>query len=76
LVAIDRAILAYFFHHGVPQTVDAGIQVSRLGSSGVRYEVGLFTHEALLRSLSGSLVHVYVDKVSQPNLYLSHENRS
>jgi len=35
----------YFEPLAFPQTVDAGIRVARLGSSSVRYEVGLFAQD-------------------------------
>ena len=38
----------YFAPLAFPQTVEAGIRVARLGSSSVRYEVGLFAQDAPL----------------------------
>lgn len=51
-----------FFPPAFPQTVDAGIRVSQLGSSSVRYEVGLFASGEPLTAARGHFVHVYVDK--------------
>jgi acyl-CoA thioester hydrolase len=48
-----------------PQTVDAGIRVSRLGSSSVRYEIGLFAQGEALTAASGHFIHVYVDRLSR-----------
>ncbi len=45
-----------------PDTVDAGIRVARLGSSSVRYEVGLFRNDADVAAAEGFFVHVYVDR--------------
>jgi acyl-CoA thioester hydrolase len=52
----------YFAPLAFPQTVEAGIRVARLGSSSVRYEVGLFAEGEALTAAKGHFVHVYVDK--------------
>ena len=48
-----------------PQTIEAGIRVARLGSSSVRYEVGLFAQGEPLTAAKGHFVHVYVDRESR-----------
>ena len=55
----------YFSPLAFPQTVEAGIRVARLGSSSVRYEVGLFAQGAPLTAAKGHFIHVYVDKQSR-----------
>ncbi len=55
----------YFSPLAFPQTVDAGIRVSRLGSSSVRYEIGLFAQGEPLTAASGHFIHVYVDRHSR-----------
>ncbi len=55
----------YFSGLAFPQTVEAGIRVARLGTSSVRYEVGLFAQDAELTAARGHFVHVYVDRVSR-----------
>lgn len=45
-----------------PQTVEAGIRVARLGSSSVRYEVGLFGEGDPEAAAEGFFIHVYVDR--------------
>ena len=52
----------YFAPLAFPQTVEAGIRVARLGSSSVRYEVGLFAAGEPLSAAAGHFVHVYVDR--------------
>lgn len=52
----------YFSPLSFPQVVEAGIRVARLGSSSVRYEVGLFAEGEPLTAAKGHFVHVYVDK--------------
>ena len=52
----------YFAPLAFPQTVEAGIRVARLGSSSVRYEVGLFAQGEPLTAAAGHFIHVYVDR--------------
>lgn len=44
-----------------PDVVWAGIRVARLGSSSVRYEVGLFRNDEQTAAAEGHFIHVYVD---------------
>ncbi|HYD75743.1 thioesterase family protein [Ramlibacter sp.] len=55
----------YFAPLAFPQAVDAGIRVARLGTSSVRYEVGLFAAGEPLTAAKGHFVHVYVDRASR-----------
>ena len=52
----------YFAPLAFPQTVEAGIRVAHLGSSSVRYEVGLFAQGQALSAARGHFVHVYVNR--------------
>jgi acyl-CoA thioester hydrolase len=52
----------YFAPLAFPQSIDAGIRVAKLGSSSVRYEIGLFAQGEDLCAARGHFVHVYVDK--------------
>ena len=52
----------YFAPLAFPQMVEAGIRVARLGSSSVRYEVGLFAQGEPLTAAAGHFIHVYVDR--------------
>lgn len=52
----------YFAALAFPQTVEAGIRVARLGSSSVRYEVGLYAQGGEFAAAQGHFVHVYVDR--------------
>jgi acyl-CoA thioester hydrolase len=45
-----------------PDRIDAGVRVARLGSSSVRYEVGLFRNDDGAAAAEGHFVHVYVDR--------------
>ena len=44
---------------------EAGIRVARIGSSSVRYDVGLFAQGEPLTAAHGHFVHVYVDRVTR-----------
>ncbi|MES2072490.1 MAG: thioesterase family protein [Pseudomonadota bacterium] len=45
-----------------PDLVSAGVSVSKLGNSSVRYEVGIFKNDENFASAQGHFVHVYVDR--------------
>ena len=55
----------YFESLAFPQNIEAGIRVAHLGSSSVRYEVGLFAEGAPKTAARGHFVHVYVDRATQ-----------
>jgi acyl-CoA thioester hydrolase len=48
-----------------PQAVEAGVRVGRVGTSSVRYEIGLFADAAATCAASGHFVHVYVDRATR-----------
>lgn len=52
----------YFAPLSFPQTVEAGIRVAHIGTSSVRYEVGLFAQGEEQAAAKGHFVHVYVDR--------------
>jgi acyl-CoA thioester hydrolase len=45
-----------------PETVDAGLRVSKLGNSSVHYEIGLFRAGSDEPAAIGRFVHVFVDR--------------
>lgn len=47
-----------------PEPVEARLRVAHLGTSSVRYEVGLFGPEETARA-AGHFVHVFVDRASR-----------
>ncbi|MGF6772617.1 acyl-CoA thioester hydrolase [Paraburkholderia sp. GAS199] len=55
----------YFAPLAFPDRVDAGLRVTRLGSSSVRYEVGLFKEGDERPAAQGHFVHVYVDRITR-----------
>jgi acyl-CoA thioester hydrolase len=55
----------YFAPLAFPQAIEAGLRVAHLGSSSVRYEVGLFAAGEPLSAAAGHFVHVYVDRATR-----------
>lgn len=55
----------YFAEMAYPDRVTAGIAVARLGTSSVRYEIGLFREDETTASAEGFFVHVYVDRATR-----------
>lgn len=45
-----------------PEVIDAGLRVSHLGNSSVRYEIGLFGQGQDEAAAAGYFVHVFVDR--------------
>ena len=66
----------YFSELAFPDEVAAGLRVTKLGSSSVRYEVGLFRNEAETAAAEGFFVHVYVDRATRRPLPLAPELRA
>ncbi|MRD46004.1 thioesterase family protein [Caenimonas koreensis] len=55
----------YFSALAFPQIVEGGIRVARIGTSSVRYEVGLFAQGEPMTAAKGHFVHVYVDRATR-----------
>ncbi|MBD0413490.1 acyl-CoA thioesterase [Oryzicola mucosus] len=55
----------YFAEIAFPDVVHAGIRVAKVGSSSVRYEIGLFRNDEEMAAAEGFFIHVYVDRVSR-----------
>jgi acyl-CoA thioester hydrolase len=66
----------YFAPLAFPQVVEAGVRVARLGSSSVRYEVGLFAAREPMTAAKGHFVHVYVDRQTRRPVALPAALRS
>ncbi|SIT37832.1 Acyl-CoA thioester hydrolase, YbgC/YbaW family [Paraburkholderia piptadeniae] len=66
----------YFSPIAFPQQVDAGLRVARLGTSSVRYEIGLFTTCDASPAAQGHFVHVYVDRDTRRPVQLPEPMRS
>ncbi len=56
----------YFAPLAFPQAVVAGIRVAHIGSSSVRYEIGLFAaDDDNVCAAKGHFIHVYVDHITR-----------
>ncbi len=63
----------YFSSFEYPEDIDAGIRITKIGNSSVRYEVGLFKPNDDLASADGFFIHVYVDRVNNKPTTLDYE---
>lgn len=45
-----------------PETVDAGLRVTKVGNSSVSYQIGLFREGSAEPAATGRFVHVFVDR--------------
>ena len=52
----------YFASVAFPDRINAGLRVTKLGNSSVRYEVGIFREGEDSAAAQGHFVHVYVDR--------------
>jgi acyl-CoA thioester hydrolase len=55
---------SYYQSLSFPDIVHAGIRVTKLGTSSVRYEIALYRNDDALPVACGHFVHVYVDRAS------------
>jgi acyl-CoA thioester hydrolase len=55
----------YYAEISFPDLVSAGIRVAKLGTSSVRYEIGLFRNDEQSAAAEGFFVHVYVDRATR-----------
>jgi acyl-CoA thioester hydrolase len=54
----------YFSPIAFPDVAHAGLRVARIGSSSVRYEIGIFRNDDSRAAAQGYFVHVYVDRAT------------
>ena len=66
----------YFAPIAFPDVVVAGIKVAHIGTSSVRYEIGLFKNDEEKPAAEGHFVHVYVTRSSNKPTPLTSEMRS
>lgn len=55
----------YYAPMAFPDLVTVGLRVSRLGTSSVRYELGVFRNDEEAAGAEGHFVHVYVDRATR-----------
>ena len=66
----------YFAPIAFPDFVVAGIRVAHIGTSSVRYEIGLFKNDEDNPAAEGRFVHVYVTRSGNKPTPLSTQMRS
>ena len=54
----------FFTPLAFPDRIDAGVRVARIGTSSVRYEIGIFRNDDEKAAAQGYFVHVYIDRAS------------
>jgi acyl-CoA thioester hydrolase len=59
-----------------PYTLQAGLRVDHLGTSSVRYAIGIFTEDEDEAAAQGHFVHVYVDRATRRPVPLPDELRA
>ena len=65
----------YFAELAYPDVIDVGYRVGHLGTSSVRYELGLFRQGEDIASASGHFIHVNVDRGSRTTKPISAHGR-
>jgi acyl-CoA thioester hydrolase len=59
-----------------PDTLQAGLRVDHLGTSSVRYAIGIFTGDDDEAAAQGHFVHVYVDRATRRPVPLPDDLRA
>lgn len=65
----------YFSSLSYPQDIEVGLVAPKLGTSSVRYEIGIFSKAAEETAAHGHFVHVYVDRKTHRPVALPPEFR-
>ena len=65
----------YFSPTAFPDQIEAGVRVAHVGSSSVRYEIGLFRNAEDEAAAVGYFVHVYVDRETKKPVPLTDAMR-
>jgi acyl-CoA thioester hydrolase len=73
---VAETMCSYFKSLGFPSKVTVGLRVGRLGTSSIRYEIGLFEEQADEASAQGHFVHVYVNRETGRPVQLPEALRS
>lgn len=72
---VVETMCSYFTPISFPEAVTAGLRVAKIGTSSIRYEIGLFTKAHDTACAQGHFVHVYVDAASRKPKPLSADMR-
>jgi acyl-CoA thioester hydrolase len=66
----------YFGEMAFPDVITAGLRVTSLGGSSVRYELGLFRNEEETARAEGHFVHVNVGRISRKPVPIGENTRA
>ena len=66
---------SYFASIAFPDRVRAGLRVAHVGTSSVRYEIGIFRNGDQAAAAQGHFVHVYVERASNKPMPLSDKHK-
>lgn len=66
----------YFAPLSYPETITAGLRAAKIGTSSVRYEIGLFKQGVDEPCAEGHFVHVYVDAKTRTSKPISADMRA
>lgn len=71
------AEVACRFHASVvwPDTVHVGLRVARIGTSSVRYELGIFRNDEDVAAAEGHFIHVFVERGPQTPVPIPETSR-
>ena len=67
---------SYFAELAYPDKLTVGLRITRLGTSSVTYETGLFREGETQAAAAGHFVHVLVDKASRKPLPIDEVSRA
>lgn len=62
---VVETMCRYFASAAFPEDLEGGLRVTKVGSSSVRYEIGIFGENENTPRAEGHFVHVYVDTSSR-----------
>lgn len=66
----------FFASTAFPEALEAGLRVTKLGRSSVRYEVAIFRAGMEEAAAQGHFVHVYVDRATQRPVEIPQNTRN
>ena len=66
----------YYAPIAFPDVIHTGVRVSKIGTSSVHYEIGLFRNDSDHASADGFFVHVYVDRMTNKPQPIPNDTRT
>lgn len=66
----------YYAEMQFPDVVHAGLRIAKIGSSSVRFEIGLFRNDEDQAAAEGFFVHVYVDRATHRPVAIDDTRRA